>query len=82
MTRTMPHHAPQPTLTQAQHRELMYGLCIAAPTSAAENRMRTRTAKEQLAAALAAAADERKPPTFPAPDDGEDDASLRANMLT
>ena len=81
MTRTMPHHNP-PTLTRAQHRELMHGLCIAAPTSAAENRMRSRTAKEQLAAAMAAAADERKPPTFPVPDDGEDDASLRANMLT
>ena len=69
-------------LTTERHRELMYGLCIAAPTSAAENRMRTRTAKEQLAAALAATADERKPPTFPAPDDGGCDVSLRANMLT
>ena len=81
----MPHHTPQhhqPTLTTAQHRELMYGLYIAAPTSAAENRMRTRTAKEQLAAALAASADERKPPSFPAPCGDEDDASLRANMLT
>lgn len=34
-------------LTKERHRELMYGLCIAAPTDAAENRMRTRTAKEQ-----------------------------------
>jgi hypothetical protein len=34
-------------LTKEKHRELMYGLCIAAPTDSAENRMRTRTAKEQ-----------------------------------
>ena len=42
-------------MSTERHRELMYGLCIAAPTSAAENRMRTRTAKEQHAAALAEA---------------------------
>ena len=41
-------------MTKEMHRELMYGLCIAAPTSAAENRMRTRTAKEQHAAAMEA----------------------------
>lgn len=74
-------------MTPAQHRQAMLGLCIAPQqfqkiTDQATNRMRTRTAKEQLAAALAASADERKPPTFPSPDDGEDDASLRTNMLT
>lgn len=74
-------------MTPAQHRQAMLGMCIAPQqfqkiTDQATNRMRTRTAKEQLAAALAASADERQPPTFPSPDDGEDDASLRANMLT
>ena len=39
-------------MTPERHRELMYGMCIAAPTSAAEGRMRARTAKEQLAQAM------------------------------
>lgn len=70
------------TLTQAQHRELMHGLCIAAPTSQADNRMRTRTAKQQLAEALAASKAAAQPPAFPAPGDGdEDDASLRNNII-
>ena len=74
-------------MTPAQHRQAMLGLCIAPQqyqkiTDQATNRMRSRTAKEHLAAALAATADERRPPAFPAPDGDEDDASLRANMLT
>lgn len=61
----------------------MNGLRIAHITSPAENRMRHRTAKEQLAAALAASEAERKPPAFPSPDDDADDSSaLRTNMLT
>lgn len=56
------------TLTREQHRELMYGMCIATPTSAAENRMRTRTAKEQLARALAEASREQDE-AIPDPDD-------------
>ena len=68
-------------MTPTEHRQAMYGLCVAHITSPAENRMRTRNAKQQLADALAASAAERKPPDFPAPDD-EDDSSLRTNMLT
>jgi hypothetical protein len=40
-------------MTPAEHREAMYGLCIAHISSPAENRMRSRTAKEQLAQAMA-----------------------------
>jgi len=39
--------------------------------------MRTRTAKQQLADALAASAAERKPPDLPAPDDDGDDSTQR-----
>ena len=76
------------TLTQAQHREAALALSIAPDhyrkiSSQADNRMRTRTAKQQLADALAAGKAATQPPAFPAPGDGdEDDASLRANMLT
>lgn len=69
-------------MTKAEHREAMYGLCIASITDAAEGRMRTRNAKQQLADALAASAAERKPADLPTPDDGELDSSLRTNMLT
>lgn len=69
-------------MTPAEHRQAMYGLCIAHISSPAENRMKTRTAKQQLADALAASAAERKPADIPASDDGEDDSSLRTNMLT
>lgn len=74
-------------LTPAQHRAATHGLCIAPQqyrkiTSQAEGRMLTRTAKQQLADALAASAAERKPADLPAPDDGELDSSLRTNMLT
>ena len=57
MTTTL--NVDRKTMTVERHRELMYGLCIAAPTDRAENRMRTRTAKEQHAAALAEALRER-----------------------
>ena len=40
-------------MTKSEHRAAMYDLCIARITSPAENRMRTRTAKEQHAAAIA-----------------------------
>jgi hypothetical protein len=50
-------------------------------TSQADNRMRTRTAKQQLADALAASAAERKPPAFPAPDDGDDSSARRNNII-
>lgn len=73
-------------MTPAEHRAALHGLCIDPQqyqkiTDQATNRMKTRTAKQQLAEALAASAAERKPPDFPAPDD-EDDSSLRTNMLT
>lgn len=68
-------------LTPEQHRAAMFDLCLCKITDQATNRMKTRTAKQQLADALAASAAERKPPTFPTSDDG-DDSSLRTNMLT
>ena len=41
-------------MTPEEHRRAMHGLCIAHITDPASNRMRTRTAKEQHAEALAA----------------------------
>lgn len=69
-------------MTPAEHRAAMHGLCIAPQqyrkiSSQADNRMRTRTAKQQLADALAASAAERKPPDLPAPDDDGDDSTQR-----
>ena len=55
----------------------MYDLCIAHITSPAENRMRTRTAKEQHTAALAELQREQGE-VIPDP---EDDSSLRNNVL-
>ena len=69
-------------LTPEQHRAAMFDLCVCKITDQATNRMKTRTAKQQLADALAASAAERKPADLPTPDDGEDDSSLRTNMLT
>lgn len=69
-------------LTPEQHRAAMFDLCLCKITDQATNRMKTRTAKQQLADALAASAAERKPADLPAPDDGELDSSLRTNMLT
>jgi hypothetical protein len=65
------------TLTREQHREAMYGLCIAHVTSPAENRMRMRTAREQHAAALAELNREQDQTR----NDDEDDSSLRNNVL-
>lgn len=65
-------------LTREQHREAMYGISIAHVTSPAENRMRSRTAREQHAAALAELQRERDDVV---PDE-EDDMSLRNNVLT
>ena len=64
-------------MTPAEHRAAMHGLCIAPQqyrkiSNQADNRMRTRTAKQQLADALAASAAERNPADLPAPDDGDD----------
>lgn len=64
-------------MTPAEHREAMYGLCIAHITSPAEGRMRLRTAKEQHAAALAELQRERDDVV---PDD-EDGSALRNNIL-
>lgn len=68
-------------MTPEQHRAAVFDLCVCKITDQATNRMKTRTAKQQLADALAASAAERKPPDFPKPDDG-DDSSLRTNVLT
>lgn len=56
----------QRTMTPDQHRAAMYGMCIAHITSPAEGRMRTRTAREQLAATLEAL---KGPDDIPDPDD-------------
>lgn len=55
----------------------MYGLCIARITDAADGRMRSRTAREQHAAALAELQRDRDD----AIPDKEDDMSLRNNVL-
>ena len=65
-------------MTPAEHREAMYGLCIAHITDPASNRMRARTAREQHAAALAELQRERDD-VIP---DEEDNMSLRNNVLT
>lgn len=64
-------------MTPEQHRAAMQGLCIATISSPAENRMRTRTAKEQHAAAVA----ELQREQGEAIPDPEDDSSLRNNVL-
>lgn len=64
-------------LTREQHREAMYGISIAHVTDPAHNRMLTRTAREQHAAALAELQRDRDDVV---PDD-EDDSSLRNNVL-
>jgi len=64
-------------MTPDQHREAMYGLCIAHVTSPAENRMRARTAREQHAAAMEAL-HRKQDDQIPDP---EDDMSLRNNVL-
>lgn len=64
-------------MTPAEHREAMYGLCIAHITDPASNRMRARTAREQHAAALAELQRDQDE-TLPDP---EDDMSLRNNVL-
>ena len=73
-------------MTPDQHRAAVHGLCIAPQafrkiSDRAENRMRTRTAKQQLADALAASEAERKPTNFPTPDDDGDDSAMRNNIL-
>ena len=64
-------------MTKAEHRDAIYGLCIAHITSPAEGRMRMRTAKEQHAAALA----ELQRECDDAVPDDEDDSALRNNIL-
>lgn len=65
------------TLTKDQHREAMYGLCIARITDAADGRMKLRTAKEQHAAVLAELQRERDE-VVP---DSNQDSDLRNNVL-
>jgi len=65
-------------LSKAEHREAMFGLCIARIADAADGRMRMRTAKEQHAAAM----DALNKPQDDAIPDPEDDSSLRTNVLT
>jgi hypothetical protein len=65
------------SMTPEQHRAAMQALSIAHITSPAESRMRTRTAREQHAAALIEMQRERDK-TVPDP---EDDMSLRDNVL-
>lgn len=64
-------------MTPEQHRQAMQGLCIATISSPAENRMRSRTAKEQHAAAMAELSREQDQTR----NDDEDDSSLRNNVL-
>lgn len=64
-------------MSPSEHREAMYGLCIARITDAADGRMRMRTAKEQHAAAMEALNREQEKSR----NDDEDDSSLRNNVL-
>jgi hypothetical protein len=64
-------------MIHAAHQEEGFRYALRKTLDAAEGRMRTRTAKEQLAAALAA---DRAPVDLPEPDDA-DDSSLRNNVL-
>jgi hypothetical protein len=65
-------------MTPAEHREAMYGLCIAHISSPAENRMRSRTAKEQLAQAMA---DANRDQAESVPD-ADDESTQRDRVLT
>jgi|JI10StandDraft_1071094.scaffolds.fasta_scaffold1323642_2 hypothetical protein len=65
-------------MTPAEHREAMYGLCIAHISSPAENRMRSRTAKEQLAQAMA---DANRDQAESVPD-ADDESAQRDRVLT
>ena len=64
-------------MTPSEHREAMYGLCIARITDAADGRMRARTAREQHAAAMEAL-HKKQDDAIPDP---EDDMSLRNNVI-
>jgi len=64
-------------MTTSEHREEMYGLCIAHITDPASNRMRARTAREQHAAALAEL-HRQQDESIPDP---EDDMILRNNVM-
>ena len=66
------------TLTVEEHRAAMRALCIASISSPAENRMRTRTAKEQMAQAMA---DANRGPSEAIPD-ADDSAANRTGVLT
>lgn len=65
-------------MTPAEHREAMYGLCIATITSPAESRMRMRTAREQHAQAMAELNREQ---SESAPD-ADDESAKRSQVLT
>lgn len=64
-------------LTKDEHRRAMFALSIATISSPAESRMRMRTAKEQLAAALAEANREQSE-SIP---DADDESTTRAGVL-
>ena len=65
------------TLTVEEHRRAMFALSIAHITDPASNRMKTRTAKEQHAAALDAL---KAPDDVPLPD-ADDESTTRAGVL-
>ena len=66
------------TLTVEEHRRAMYALSIAHITDPADNRMKTRTAKEQLAKTLA----EAQKPAEDAIPDADDESAKRDRVLT
>ena len=64
-------------MSKDEHRRAMFDLCVAHITSPAEARMLNRTAKEQLAEALA---DANRGPDDVIPD-ADDESSTRAGVL-
>ena len=65
-------------LTPEQHRAAMHALSIAHITSPSENRMRSRSAKEQLPQALADANREQRD-SIP---DADDESTTRSGVLS
>lgn len=66
------------TLTVEEHRRAMFALSIAHITDPADNRMKTRTAKEQLAKTLAGA-QRPEPDSVP---DADAESAKRDRVLT
>ena len=65
-------------MTIEEHRRAMFALSIAHTTDPADNRMKTRTAKEQLAKTLA----EVQKPDDAAIPDADDESAKRDRVLT